>query len=173
MVYQWLKKTGIKKRYIALGVIALELVSLPAAAKLIGQISFSETPNVSAVLIDSIAGRTRFAVASNAPFYISADNAVGEISIKIHKSGQIRKARFGDKAQMPGAAVVCSSLTGSQRLVVYQSDHQTALKDGEILDQAVIVALHYDETSSPNFKIEVGNPTYPFAKLTNCDAKLA
>lgn len=172
MVLNWFRKTNIKKRYIALGLITLELASLPAAAKIIGRITESDKATASVVLVDSIDGRKRFAVATTAPFYVSVTDATGDISVNIHKSGRIGEVQFGDSAQMPGVALTCSYLTGEQH-VIYQSERQTALRGGDILSQAVVVAIHFDKNLSPNFKIDVGTPDSPKARTSDCFAKLA
>lgn len=167
MTFEDFKKTFFKKRYIIFGLIAMELASLPAAAKLINHYSVEEVSTASVVLIDKIEGRKRFAVASNAPFYISTEASVGLITVRIHKSGQIGLDRFGDNAQMPGAALACSSLNGERR-TIYQSKRKTALNKGDILSQAVIVAVHYEDATDPTFKIDVGSPESPKAPLADC-----
>ncbi len=172
MALKWLKKTGIKKRYILLGLLGLELISLPATAKILSQISISEKPTASVVLIDSKEGQTRYAVATNAPFYISAEHITGPISVKIHKSGVIGSARFGDNAQMPGAALACSFLNGEEQ-VIYQSKRKTASGTGKILSQAVIIAIQYSDEVEPSLKVNVGEPGIQIAPNSGCLATLA
>lgn len=162
----------LKKRYLVLALFAVELASLPAAAKIIERFSVIEAPTASVVLIDAVEGRKRFAVASNAPFYIRADNLSGPVSVKIHKSGKIGPTRFGDNAQMPGVALACSSLTGETR-VVYQSQRETSLDRGEILSQAVVVAIHFEQETNPSFHIDVGEADSLLAERTACNSNLA
>ena len=172
MALKWLKKTGLKKRYILLGLLCLELASLPAAAKILSQISVSEKPMASVVLIDAKNGRKRYAVASNAPFYISADKATGPVSVEVYKSGVIGSSRFGDNAQMPGVAVACSSPSGEES-IIYQSKRKTALGSGKILSQAVIVAIQYSDEFEPDFKIDVGESGDLKAPKADCPSTLA
>lgn len=172
MVLKWLKHTGFKKRYILLGLLCLELASLPAAAKILSQISVSEKATASVVLIDSKDGRKRYAVATNAPFYISAEHTTGPVSVEVYKSGVIGSSRFGDNAQMPGAALACSSPSDKER-VIYQSKRKTALGSGEILSQAVIVAIKYSDEFEPDFKIDVGDYSGLKAPNSKCPTTLA
>ena len=171
MAFNSFKNKLLKKRNILIALIAIELASFPAAAKMLKRLSVSEAPTASVVLIDSIKGRKRFAVASNAPFYVSANDAVGNVTVQIHKSGQIGKARFGDNAQMPGAALVCSTMNGEDR-VLYQSKRKTSLNQGEILSQAVIVAIHFEQSANPDFTIDVGTPDSRKAESSDCLPRL-
>jgi len=172
MALKWLKKTGLKKRYILSGLLGLELASLPAAAKILSQVSVSEKLTASVVLIDAKEGRKRYAVASNAPFYISADKVAGPVSVEIFKSGVIGSARFGDNAQMPGVALACSALNGEER-VIYQSKRKTASGSGKILSQAVIVSIHFPDAFDPSFNIDVGESGSLKAPNSECPATLA
>ncbi len=171
MAFSSFKNKFLRKRNIVIALIVIEIASFPAAAKMLERLSVSEAPTASVVLIDAIKGRKRFAVASNAPFYISVNDVVGNVTVKIHKSGQIGQARFGDNAQMPGVALVCSTLTGEER-VLYQSKRKTSLNQGEILSQAVIVAIHFEKSADPDFTIDVGTSDSRKAKSSVCLPKL-
>lgn len=172
MTFATFKKKFLKKRNILIALIAVELASFPAAAKIIERLSVSEAPAVSVVLIDAINGRKRFAVASNAPFFIQTDDLIGNVTVQIHKSGQIGQSRFGDNAQMPGVSLACSRVDEEEQ-VIYQSLRETSLDRGEILSQAVIVAIHYDEEISPSFHFDTGEADSHFAEQSDCRPILA
>jgi len=106
-----LKKAKLpKKRYIALGVLLFELASLPAAAHIVMQNLPTEAPEqTNAVLIDETDSQQRYVVTSNAAFHIKANDFQGDIKVTLHKSGQVGQTRFGDNAQMPGAALSCAT----------------------------------------------------------------
>ncbi len=161
-----------KKRYLALGLLAIELASLPAAAQIIDRVAFTIEPQASAVLIDDIEGRKRYAVASNSAFFVTAESAIGNIMVTVHQSGDIGNTRFGDNAQMPGAALICSTLINGEE-TVYQAERKTAAKSGDILSQAVIVVVEHDPTANPVIRIKPGQANAPLANITDCATKLS
>lgn len=161
-----------KKRYIALGLLALEIASLPAAAQIIDRVVFSVEPQTSAVLIDDINGVKRFAVASNSAFYVTADSIIGDIRVEVYNRGEIGLANFGENAQMPGAALACSSMSFGQQ-TIYQAERKTAARPGDILSQAVIVSVEHDPDVDPVIKIKPGTSSSPAAQSTECSTKLS
>lgn len=156
-----------KKRYIALGILALEIASLPAAAQIIDRVVFSVEPQTSAVLIDDIKGIKRFAVASNSAFYITAEDVIGDIRVEVRNSGTIGVARFGDNAQMPGAALSCSTMNFGQK-TVYQAERKTAAEPGDVLSQAVMVIVEHDPEAEPVIRIKAGQSDKPVAVSNDC-----
>lgn len=141
-----LKNTKLpKKRYIALGILAFELASLPAAAHIVMQSLPTEAPaQTHAVLVDETETQQRFVVTSNIAFHVTASDFRGDVKVSLHKSGQIGASRFGDNAQMPGAALSCMSVNELNTLV-YQSKRKITIEDGEPLSQAILVVVDYEE----------------------------
>jgi len=147
-----------KKRYIALGVLALELASLPAAAHIVLQSLETEVePQTHAVLVDETTTQQRYVVTSNTPFHITANGFAGDIKVALHKSGQIGLSRFGDNAQMPGAALSCMSVNETNN-VIYKSKRKITIKDGDPLSQAILIVVDFEDRSESE-KI----PTIEFA----------
>jgi hypothetical protein len=161
-----------KKRYIVLGVLALEIASLPAAAQIIDRVVFSVEPQASAVLIDDIDGVKRFAVASNSAFYVTAENVIGDIRVEVKNSGMIGSARFGNNAQMPGVALACSTMNLGPK-TVYQAERKTAAMPGDILSQAVMVVVEHDPEADPVIRIKAGESKKPAADTVDCTSKLS
>ena len=64
-----------KKRYLLIGWLGLELLTLPAAAQIVNSVSFEVRPIVTAVEIPTNEpGVSRFLVASNAGFGVKAND---------------------------------------------------------------------------------------------------
>ena len=146
--------TVMKKRYIAIGLIALDILCIPVAAQIIDRVSFSIPQHaVSTELPRNEAGVSNLVVSSNAPFILTVSNVVGEIDVTVKNSGAINSTRFGDNAQMPGPRNVCAMPTSAAPAVIYAADRRTALKRGEILSQSVIITVRFPEGAEPEFKV--------------------
>jgi len=139
-----------KKRYIALGVIAMEVASIPVAAQIVDKVSFSVPQKVIAVPFPPEVGLTKFLVASNAPFAVISENAIGEFEVNIEVSGILNGNRFGTNAQMPGMATACA-----------------------MQSSAVIVEIRYDANIQPNLKIISENKAKRMPLGTTCDSSLS
>lgn len=164
MVYRMLnriKKLSLlkgKKRYLVMGWLGLELLTLPAAAhQIVNNVSFEVRPMVTAVEIPTNEpGVSRFLVASNAGFGVKANDVVGDIQIDVHVSGTLHKsARFGDAAQLPGPKTSCAQAAelGSN---IYLADRKTAAVAGTPPEQAVIFEFNYDAGARPSFVFTPG-----------------
>lgn len=152
-----LKNLSVKKRYLFGAILAVELASIPAAAQMIDRVIFEVRPIVTAVEIPTEApGKSRFLVVSNAPFHVSTENMIGDVSLSLHKSGNINGNRFGDNAQMPGEKRRCASVSSSAPTVIYQADHKTAAEPGPTASQAVVVVVNYDPVSQPDIEFIAG-----------------
>lgn len=147
-----------KKRYIALGIIAVELASLPAAAKIIHMAAFQTKPRVLAAEIKtSEPGVSRFLVNSNDGFGVEIEGFIGEVKTTVYESGTLAsKRRFGDEAQLPGAAKSCAQSLSNQANPVYQAVRKTELGDAHVVDQAVVFEFRYKAQVKPNFKFTPG-----------------
>ena len=146
-----------KKRYIFLGLLALELVSLPAAAQIVQRVSFTIPPIVTAVEIPTAeAGLSRFLVTSNAGFGVEATDFVGNVNTDVHKSGTLSGSnRFGDAAQLPGPKKTCAMASGFDSNI-YVANQKTAANRGTPPEQAVIFEFRYDKSAHPKFVFKSG-----------------
>ena len=108
-----LTKLKGKKRYIVLAFLAVELMSLPAAAHIVHSAATHERPVVTAVEIPTAeAGISRFLVLSNSGFDVTANDFIGDVSVNVQVNGNFAgSARFGDAAQLPGPQSVCAQAT--------------------------------------------------------------
>jgi hypothetical protein len=160
MLKRYLLNKGFKKRYVVFALLAMEILSLPAAAGIVGQalsnsaLTAETVPAVNMVLLDEKEGQKRFAVASSTKFSIHTDRAGADYEIRLYKSGQVNGKSFGDKAQMPGPVLTCAAPSKSEN-TIFQSLRGTALggalNEKDILNQAIIVEINYDESLNPEF----------------------
>jgi hypothetical protein len=140
-------------RYLIGGFIALELLAIPAAAQIVQTVSFKIEPTVIASKVPlETAGRTDFVVISNAPFYITAANMIGDINVSVSVSGQVGELIFGQSAQLPGPASRCATVTSPAPTPIYQATQRTAAKRGETAEQAIIMTFTYDPVATPDFQ---------------------
>jgi len=162
-----------KKRYIAIGIIAMEVASIPVAAQIVDKVSFSVPQKVIAVPFPPEVGLTKFLVASNAPFAVVSENAIGEFEVNIEVSGILNGNRFGTNAQMPGMATACAMQSSTGSTKIYEAERKTAAQEGDILTQAVIVEIRYDANIQPNLKIISENKAKRIPLGTTCDSSLS
>ena len=147
----------MKKRYLILGVIALELAAFPAAAQMVDRVVFEAKPKVTAVEIPTpAAGQSRFLVASNAPFHVQSSNVLGDMAVSVHKSGDLNGSRFGDNAQTPGETETCTNVSLPTDAIIYKASQKTARARGSILSQAVIFEFSYDVLARPIITFKAG-----------------
>lgn len=146
-----------KKRYIMLGLLLIEVASLPAAAQIVHRVAFEVQPLVNAVEIPTAEpGLSRFLVASNSGFGVEADNIAGNVDIAVRSSGTIGGlTRFGDAAQLPGDQSVCSQTSGLPS-PIYIADKKTAARKGTAPEQAVIFEFRYEAEARPTFSFKAG-----------------
>lgn len=146
-----------KKRYIVFGFLAVELMSLPAAAQIIHKAAFDVRPLVTAVEIPtSETGLSRFLVTSNAGFDVIANDVNGDISVDVHVSGSLSGgSRFGDAAQLPGLQTACA-VASSQNTAIYKANRKIETRKGNAVDRALIMEFKYDPAARPDFKFIAG-----------------
>jgi len=156
-----------KKRYLVMGFLAFELMSLPAAAHIVHNAATQTRPIVTAVEIPtSEPGLSRFLVTSNSGFDVRANDVVGDVSVRVHVSGTLSsETRFGDAAQLPGPDVICAHVT-TENTAVYKADRTTAAREGATTEQAVVIEFNYDYAARPNFKFSADQNNN--ASLRNC-----
>ena len=156
-----------KASYLAIGLMALELASIPVSAQIIKKVTFSEPQKVVAVPFPSELGVTKFLVASDDPFAVISENAIGEFEITITARGKLNGRRFGSNAQMPGLATSCAAQTS------HEAEHKTATREGDILTQAVIVEIRYDQDTKPKLKIVTEKKARKMSSASMCTSKLS
>jgi len=147
------KSMTSKARYFAIGIIALEIASIPVSAQIIDKVAFAKPQKVIAVPFPPEAGLTKFLISSDAPFAVISENAIGEFDVNIEVSGILNGNRFGSNAQMPGMASTCARQTSPRATKIYEAERKTAARDGDILTQAIIVEIRYDADIKPSLKI--------------------
>ena len=168
-----IKNMTTKARYLAIGLIALEIASIPVSAQIIDKYAFSKPQKVAAVPFPAEVGITKFLVSSDAPFAIISEDTVGEFDVRVKVSGILNGRRFGQNAQLPGAAASCSAQTSKKATKIYEAKRKTASKDGDVLTQAVIVEIRYSPNLNPKLKIISENKAKGFIEGTACKTKLS
>jgi len=162
-----LTKLKGKKRYIVFGLLAIELLSLPAAAQIVHRVAFEVRPTVTAVEIPTTkAGVSRYLVTSNAGFSVKANGVIGDIHTGVRVSGRMGALnRFGDAAQLPGPESTCTQASGMSS-DIYAADRKTAAAPGTAPQQAVIFEFRYDAAARPDFEFIAGGESN--LTITNC-----
>ncbi len=143
----------MKKRKIFIGLVALEIISVPVSAQIIDHMLHVIPQNVISTELPRLPGVARIVVNSNTPFVIAASQVEGDVDVTINQSGSIKATQFGQSALMPGAAQACAKATGDNRSIIYAADQGTAKKRGEILSQSVIVEIRYAANADPIFDV--------------------
>jgi len=168
-----IKNIGSKARYLAIGLIALEIASIPVSAKIIDTVAFSKPQKVIMATFPPQTGVTKFLVSSDAPFAIISEGAMGAFDVNIKVSGILNGQRFGSNAQMPGPVEACAVQTSREKTKIYEAERKTELREGGILTRAVIVEIHYDSEIKPEFKIISQNKAKKFPTAVACVIKPA
>lgn len=152
-------KGNMKKRYILLGLIALDILCFPLAAQLlhkVSQLSFSAPAHaIVSELPRNEPGVAHLVVTASEPFILTAANLNGAANIEVRTSGRINTTPFGDNAQMPGLKASCMTASGETPSIIYTADKATSVKGGEVLSQSVIFTVHFPKEANPNFKVSL------------------
>ena len=139
----------VRKRHIAIGLVALELASIPVAAQMVDHVSFKVEPRVIVAEVpDRPAGERTFLVASNAAFVIEVEDVVGPVRTAVTPTGQVDNLSYGNAAELPGLAGSCISAQGN-RTQVYAATGKTAKLRGKVQDQAVRIDVRFDPIANP------------------------
>ena len=148
---------GLKKK-ILIGWLAWEAVALalalPAMAQMVDKINFSVPPRAAHVAVPQEPGKTKFIIASNAPFSIISQGAVGEMTVELTVQGLVNRKPFGKNAQNPGAARNCVFATSAAPSAIYKAVRKTAANRGAVIDQAVMIEISYDPMLKPTFLVK-------------------
>ena len=103
-----IKNMTTKARYLAIGLIALEIASIPVSAQIIDKYAFSKPQKVAAVPFPAEVGITKFLVSSDAPFAIISEDTVGEfdVRVKVYKADdsepKVSFPQFKPQRRVPG-----------------------------------------------------------------------
>lgn len=168
-----IKGLTLKKRYLAIGLIAMEVASIPVSAQIIDKVAFSVPQKVISVPFPPETGIAKFMVSSNAPFAVVSENAIGEFDVSVQVSGSVNGNAFGSNAQMPGAATACAAQTTPSATKLYEADRKTAAQKGDILTQAVIIEIRYDPEITPDFKILTQDKAKRIATGATCEDSIS
>ena len=166
-----IKNMKFKARSLVVGLIALEIASIPVSAQIIGKLSFSKPQRVVAVPFPVEMGLTKFLVSSDAPFAVISENAIGEFDVRIKVSGILNGQHFGENAQLPGAAASCTAQKSKNTTKIYEAERKVTSQDGDILTRAIIVEVHYDANIKPELKVISQNKAKKFLSGTACETK--
>ena len=163
----------MKKRYLALGIIALEVLTWPAAAQILDKVSFEMPQRVVHAEFPVEPGVTRMFVTSNAPFAILAKGQIGEFDVNVYPSGTVGAVTFGENAQLPGDANACATTLDIKKSIIYAADRKTAIAPGEAASQAVLVEIRYDQALSPKFNVVTEKKSQKYALAAPCQTALS
>lgn len=168
------KMKPFKKRYIVFGLLAIEIVSIPVAAKTVKDFKF-EPPHrtISVPFPSEQIGLTSFLVSSNAPFAIISEGSTGQFEINLHLNGEVNGQKFGLNAQMPGEKESCSVQLVPTGTKIYESDRKIDSQDGDVISRAIIIEIRYKEDITPNFKILPKKKSKKYNASVPCTSKLS
>ena len=152
-----LSRLNGKKRYLVFGLLAVELLSLPAAAKIVQSVSFDADPIVIAAEINTTEpGISRFLVTSDGGFSVKANNLVGDVKVNVFNEGKLAEnVRFGESAQLPGLMTGCAQAT-DHNSNIYLAKKKTAARAGTAPERAVMFKFEYDPDEAPQFEFVAG-----------------
>jgi len=160
-----------KHKHWFITALVLDILSIPAAAQIVDRVSFSAPQKVASVRLDvTQEGLQRFVIASNGPFAIISENAIGEFNVKLITKADINGRSIGNNSQLPGSGVECAAATAQAPQKIYEAIRKTAARPGDVLSQAVVAEISYDPALNPNFKIMTGQNALSITPAGNCAA---
>lgn len=171
------KKMKFKKRYLIGVYLAFEIAGLAfagtASAQILDRVKFEIPQRVaSALLPQETAGLTTLIISSNAPFTISASDAIGEFDVSVRSEGLLKATPFGANAQMPGPNAVCAAAVTPSPSIIYRADKKTARAKGPILSQSIMVEIRYDEALGPKFIVKTEDNSADMLPAAQCEGRL-
>lgn len=102
-------------------------------------------------LVQKDLAQTLIIMASDGPFAILSSGDAGEFQFRIHRSGQANNTPFGSLVQYDGPLTGCGKASSASSQVVFSSNFATAPNTGEVIDQAVLLEIVYDNALNPDF----------------------
>ncbi len=162
----------MKKRYIVLGILAIELVSIPAAAQMLDRVSFQMPQRVVHAEFPRQPGIARMFITSNAPFAIVSEGHVSDYNIRVSATGEIGEQPYGANAQLPGPVKGCATTVNGDNQIIYTADRKTAKSRGEVTSQAILVEIRYPSELEPKFDVVTQEKSEKYPSAQPCQAKL-
>jgi|GEM_PF-3379863 len=138
----------------ATAITALCVIAPSAQASVTDRVSLEVRPAAKFQVVDSGEGFQTLLVATNAPFDISIEGIIGEVSVDLSTSGQVRGRSYGASAQTPGAIETTTQVASPFGGVIYESQYATAAQSGSVWDQAVQLTVNYDPLADPRISVE-------------------
>lgn len=170
MKYQSLLQKMI---FLVLGLLAIKFLSYPISAIIIEKLPLTPQEKVTAVAFPPEAGTSRYMVATDTPFAIVSEDAVGDFNVNIYVKGNINGNKFGANAQRPGPLKTCARQNSTKATKLYEAKRETAAREGEILTRAIIVEVKYDKTIVPKIEIISQKKARDLLSSTRCRSKLS
>ena len=166
-----LKRKFKKHKKLFFVLLAIDILSIPAAAQMVDHVSFSVPQKVASVKLEvTKSGMQSFVVASNAPFAIISENAIGEFNVQIRTKDTINGLDVGGNAQFPGAHSSCAIANSIAPQKIYEAVRKTAKQRGEVISQAVIVDVRYDPALTPKFRVLTQKNAFEVSPAAQCDS---
>ena len=128
-------------------------LSATSQASSLDSVSFSIAKVAAVKVLPSTENKQFFLVATNSPFEILAEGAIGEITVSVQAQGIADGVSYGGSSQRPGAARRCAQLTSFMSQSIYRAQRRTALRPGSMLQQSVLVTVTHGEFAKPKIKI--------------------
>ena len=155
--------------YFTFEILTFMAIAIPAHAQAVDRVSFTIPQRViTATIPNQRAGAQLFLVSSNAPFAITAENAIGEFNIALSIDGT-STLEFGTHAQMPGEATACTNVSSTLPIKIYEATQKTAAKRGDVLKQSVLVTISYDPEINPDFKFYTQEKSLDIPSAQACE----
>lgn len=151
----------MRKRNIFIGLIALEILALPAAAHLHANLKLTDRTHVIAAEIKSPAGFKRYFVSSDGPFTVTAKDLKGRIYISVFEAGIIGETSFGENAQLPGPPSHCAQTSAEKEQIIYGADRGTIKNTGDAVSQAVMFSISYTTGFGQDLGKDLGQEIEP------------
>ncbi len=148
---------GIRKKIIIgwLGFEAIALVlAIPALGQIRDRVMFEAVPRAAHVVNEINAGTSEILVASNAPFMLISEGAIGEMKLQLNITGFVNGVSHGKNAQSPGPILNCVNVQSDKPSILYLSARKTAANRGAVIDQAVKIIVRHDQNAKPKFNVK-------------------
>ncbi len=146
------KKTKVLLAWLGFELAGL-IVGLPAGAQILDRVLFKAVPRAAHVVTPISPTKTEVLIASNAPFMLISEGAVGEMKLDLQVTGQVNGVVFGKNAQNPGPILSCVLPVSEDKSILYLSSQKTAANRGEVIDQAVRITITHAASPTPAFSV--------------------
>ncbi len=107
--------------------------------------------------LPSAPGVTKILLATNTPYVIKSEGAIGELSLTFTSQGTIDGRSFGTHSQVPTQHTGCVYVDQPWSTSLFTSEYRTASGSGRPLDQAIIIEVTHDPMIAPQLTIEAAD----------------